>query len=463
MTLRTRRWSRLEALVPNDGGQTALNPVNEAPIGSPETVVTSPGMAAPDREEAGEPRTRPSRRQPPGARALGAVVGPFTRTGSYYAQSWRDYLDRQPHELPIARPTIALAVHALRDEIVLLGLRARRPVSDVHEFDRINREVVAALDFYGRRGWLDKPEGFFASPPPLTDVTIRQMKGRRRSHERIVFDSGYKPYPGEPGRKRWLSYSANDREYALMLRHKEPRPWLVCVHGAEMGRAALDLTLFRAWHLHQDLGLNVVLPVLPMHGPRGRGLPKGAVYPGEDVMDNVHATAQAVWDVRRLLSWIRAQQPESPIGLNSISLGGYVTSLVASLEDGLTCAILGVPVADLIELLGRHAGLERHDPRRHTVTLAEPIGRMVSPLSLCPRVPMSGRFIYAGVADRLVHPREQVVRLWEHWGRPEIVWYHGGHTGFFESHPVQRFVDDALVQSGLVGGSPIVRESDRPA
>ena len=122
------------------------------------------------------------------------------------------------------------------------------------------------------------------------------------------------------------------------------------------GRAPLDLLLFRAWHLHRDLGLNVVLPVLPMHGPCGRGLSHGAVFPGEDVMDNVHAAAQAVWDVRRLLSWIRAQEPDSPIGLNGISLGGYVTSLVASLEDGLTCAILGVPVADLIALLGRHAG-----------------------------------------------------------------------------------------------------------
>jgi pimeloyl-ACP methyl ester carboxylesterase len=391
------------------------------------------------------------------------VVGPFTRTGSYYAQSWRDYLDRQPRELPIARPTIALALHALRDEIVLLGLRARRPVSDVNAFDRINREVVAALDFYGRRGWLDNTEGFFAPPPPLTDVTVRQVKSRRRPHERVVFDSGYAPYAGEPGMQRWLGYTANNREYALMLRHKEPRPWLVCIHGAEMGRAALDLTLFRAWHLHEDLGLNVVLPVLPMHGPRARRLPKGAVFPGEDVMVNVHATAQAVWDVRRLLTWIRSQEPESPIGLNGISLGGYVASLVASLEDGLTCAILGVPVADLIELLGCHAGLRPDDPRRRTVTLAEPIGRMVSPLSLNPRVPKAGRFIYAGIADRLVHPREQVVRLWEHWGRPEIVWYQGGHTGFFQSRPVQRFVDDALVQSGLVGGSPIMRESDRPA
>jgi hypothetical protein len=420
-------------------------------------------MAVPDRDEADEPRTSASRRQHPGAGALGAAVGPFTRTGSYYAQSWRDYLDRRPRELPIARPTIALAWHALRDEIVLLGLRARRPVSDELAFDRINREVVAALDLYGRRGWLENPEGFFAPPPPLTDVTVRQVKSRRRPHERIVFDSGYAPYAGEPGTQRWVGYTANNREYALMLRHKESRPWLVCIHGAEMGRAALDLTLFHAWHLHEDLGLNVVLPVLPIHGPRARGLPKGAVFPGEDVMDNLHATAQAVWDVRRLLSWIRSQEPESPIGLNSISLGGYVASLVASLEDGLTCAILGVPVADLIELLGRHAGLRPDDPRRRTVTLAEPIGRMVSPLSLNPRVPKAGRFIYAGIADRLVHPREQVVRLWEHWGRPEIVWYQGGHTGFFQSRPVQHFVDDALVQSGLVGGSPIVRESDRPA
>jgi hypothetical protein len=415
-------------------------------------------MAAPDHDDVGQRRTRASLPSLSAPGPLASVARPVGRTGRYYAQSWRDYLGRNRGELPIARPTIALATHALRDEIVLLGLRALRPLSDPHVCERINREVVAALELYERKGWLDRPEGFFTTPPRLTDVTVREVKGRRRSHDRLVFDSGYAPHRGEPGADRWRSYTANKREYALMLRHPQPRPWLVCVHGAEMGRAALDLTLFRARWLHEDLGLNVVLPVLPMHGPRARGLPKGAVFPGEDVLDDVHAAAQAVWDIRRLLSWIRWQEPESPIGVNSISLGGYVAALVASLEDGLTCAILGVPVADLVELLGRHSVLGADDPRRHTVALAKPIGLMASPLSLSPRVPMEGRFIFAGIADQLVHPREQVVRLWEHWGRPEIVWYQGGHTGFFRSRPVQRFVQEALIQSGLVDQSETTLE-----
>jgi hypothetical protein len=393
--------------------------------------------------------------------AISGAIAPLTHTGQYLAQSWRNYFDREPDELPIARPTLALTAQAFRDEIVLMGLRASRPVSEPEEFERITGEVVAGLEFYGDKGWLEKPKGFFAKPPGLSDVTVRKVKDRRRSFYRIFFDSGYAPRVGEPGAQRWAEYTANNREYALLLRHPEPRPWLVCVHGTEMGRARLDLALFRSWKLHDELGLNVVMPVLPMHGPRARGLPKGAIFPGEDVLDNVHATAQAVWDIRRMLSWIRMQEPDSPIGLNSLSLGGYIAALVASLEKGLTCAILGVPVADLVEVLGRHSGLAEDDPRRDTMEMAAPLGRMTSPLSLTPLVPMQGRFIYAGIADRVVHPREQVIRLWEHWGKPEIVWYPGGHTGFFRSSPVQRFVWDALQQSGLLDGAPAQRQ--RPA
>jgi hypothetical protein len=407
-------------------------------------------MAMLDSNEAVPVHATSTGRKPSGSNPLANIVGPFTKAGGYYARSWGAYLDGGSDELPVARPTLSLATHALRDEIVLVGLRLRRPLSDATVYEHINTEVIKAIDFYGKRGWLARPEGFFAAPTAPTDVTIKSYKVRGRRHERMSFTSGYQPYAREPGRARWLSYTGNHREYAMMLRHKEPRPWLVCVHGTEMGRANLDLALFRAWHLHERFGLNVILPVLPMHGPRAKGLPKGAVFPGEDVMDDVHATAQAVWDIRRVLAWIRAEQPGARIGLNSISLGGYIAALVASLDEDLTCAILGVPPANLVSILGRHAGLGTDDPRHRTLELAEPIGEMISPLSLQPKVAPEGRFIYAGVADRIVHPREQVLGLWEHWGRPNIGWYRGGHTGFFQARPVQEFVDAALVQSGLV-------------
>lgn len=393
-----------------------------------------------------------SRGMPTPVGAVGAAVGPILRTGRYYMNAWREFLQPRSSDLPIALPSPALAAHALRDEVVLLGLKTRRPVSDVEAFRRVESEVTAALEIFRAKGWLDHPGRYFARPPRLPEVTTYPVESFGRHYERFTFESGYAPRPEEPGARRWSGYSACQRVYGLMLRHEADRPWLICVHGAEMGRAAIDLTVFRAWHLHNDLNVNVVLPVLPMHGPRGRGLPKGAAFPGEDLLDTVHATAQAVWDIRRLLSWIRTQHPDSPVGLYGLSLGGYVSSLVASLEQGLTCAILGVPVADLIGLLGRHSGLGKDDPRRRTVEKAEPIGWMTSPLALKPRVPLRGRFIYAGVADQLVHPRDQVVRLWHHWGEPEIHWYRGGHTGFFQARPVQDFVDAALTQSGLLAG-----------
>ncbi|HZE14840.1 MAG TPA: hypothetical protein VE197_03530, partial [Mycobacterium sp.] len=223
-------------------------------------------------------------------------MGLFTRTGGFYARSWGAYLDREPGELPVARPTIALAAQAFLDEIVLTGFRLLRSAPDATRLAWIKREVIAALEFYGQQGWLEKPEGFFTAPPALTDVTVKTVNNMGRTCERLFFDSDYEPHAGEPGRERWLSYTGNNREYGLMLRHREPRPWLVCVHGAEMGRAALDPTLFRAWHLHSDLGLNVALPVLPMHGPRARDLPKGAGFPSGDLLNQVHVAAQAVWD-----------------------------------------------------------------------------------------------------------------------------------------------------------------------
>src|SRR5438270_3338469 len=377
------------------------------------------------------------------------LLTPFPRAGLFYVRSWSNWFQHRGSDgVPAVFPSLVLTGHAFADEAVIAGFRVMKPQSPVSALVRAETEAEAAIELYGDRGYLADPASFYPEPPAIERPTTRWATARKLRYERLSFESLYEPFDREPGRDRWLSYADNRRARAWVLRHAEPRPWLVCVHGTSMGTPNRDLALFRARWLHEDLGLNVVFPVLPLHGPRGEGLPPYAAFPGEDVMDNVHGIAQSVWDVRRLVRWA-AEQDGTPVGITGVSLGGFVTALVAGLEPGLACAILGVPAVDLIDLIDHHSTRGRDAQYLRVLDLARRVGVVVSPLSLTPRVPYDRRFMYAGLADRLAHPRHQVGRLWDHWGRPEVLWYKGGHVAFARSKPVGRFVRGALESSGL--------------
>jgi hypothetical protein len=68
---------------------------------------------------------------------------------------------------------------------------------------------------------------------------------------------------------------------------------------------------------------------------------------------------------------------------------------------------------------------------------------VVSPLAVSPRVPHEGRFIFAGIADRVARP-DQARALWRHWERPSIHWFSGGHVAGQLNRGIEPFVHDAL-------------------
>jgi hypothetical protein len=106
-----------------------------------------------------------------------------------------------------------------------------------------------------------------------------------------------------------------------------------------------------------------------------------------------------------------------------------------------------MPAVDFPRVLRRHTPREIRelDDFRLLGEKADLLHRAVSPLLPEPATPPDRRFIYAGTADRLVDPVEQVVALWEHWGRPEIKWVHAGHVGHLVTGAgTGAFVDDAL-------------------
>jgi hypothetical protein len=198
------------------------------------------------------------------------------------------------------------------------------------------------------------------------------------------------------------------------------------------------------------MGLNVVSYVMPLHGPRRSGSLMATELFSGGIANLIHGEAQAMWDLRRIVGWIRRQGGDR-IGVHGLSLGGYTTALLSTLVDDLSCIVAGIPATDFIDLFRHHMPPD-YGPVPSKLSAfwggARRILRVVSPLAMTPRVPREGRFIFAGLVDRLVPP--VVARsLWEHWDKPEILWYEGSHVSFIMESGVRDFLTDSFRSRGV--------------
>jgi hypothetical protein len=373
------------------------------------------------------------------------------RTAAFLAKSWAT------SRIPGAeanRPTLGLAAQVLLDEVLMAAMKNPRLFPAEDDYVRAGRDIAAAHEMWTARGWLEEPARYHRDPEVPSGCMVTRQRVLNVSYEHLTFPSGYEPHPGEPGRDRWLSYEDNRMAHAWVVRTRQPdAPWLVCVHGWGMGSPLMDLRAFRARRLSRELGVNVVVPVLPLHGPRQRpGANGGEGFMTIDLIDAAHGLAQAAWDIRSAIRWIRFHDPHARVGLYGLSLGGYTAALTASLEDDLACVIAGIPATDIVDLYRRHSPLKvRRRALEHGALgpKATAVHRVVSPLVLEPKPERDRRFLFAGIGDRMSTSR-QARRLWEHWDRPNMAWYAGGHVGFFWAGQVSRFVEEALAASGLV-------------
>jgi hypothetical protein len=354
---------------------------------------------------------------------------------------------QDPH-LPSSNLSAGLIAQVALDELILAAMKTPGRIPTEQDYEAAQRDVLRAHELHLTRGWDSRPHDYHPTPaaPDVADVSRAWWMGG--GWEQVRFHSDFSPQPGTPSLERWMSLEPNRTMHAWVLRRPGPRPWLVCVHPFGTGNGIIDAHIFRARALHHELGVNIAMPVLPAHGPRRIGRPNGTAFMNHNPVDVQLGLAQSLWDVRRLIGWLREEQATA-ISVYGVSLGAHVSGLLAAFEPDLHAVVAGVPTCDMLELYNKH--IPSHASRNAIrYGLIGPEARdvlsVVAPCTFEPVVSPERLFIYAATGDRMAPP-EQAQQLWRHWDEPTIRWFDTNHIAFLWSGEITGFVRDALRSS----------------
>jgi len=310
-----------------------------------------------------------------------------------------------------------------------LWLTGGRPQTDVDATER--RE---ALRLYGEPAPVRDARSFFAEPPaPQVDVRhrARLKRGRR---EQLCWDSGYRTWDRHY-QAEYDGYGRNRTAWAEAWRHEGfGRRTIVCVNAWMTGSFALQRRLYTARRLYES-GLDVVLFMLPFHGPRNPAGSRfgGQLFPGTSPRRTNEAFGQTIWDLRSLLAWLQAEG-SGPVGVMGMSLGGYTAAVAASVEPRLDFAVAMIPLVSVADLLWTHGAKnplrQEAEANGFTLEVLRSLYSAHSPLELEPVLPRERLMLVAGRGDRICPP-DHVEKLRAHWKGSRVHWFDGSHILHF--------------------------------
>ncbi len=389
-----------------------------------------------------------------------ARLGRLRRLTSVTSRIRHESADGAPRKLPHPWWEHLPADFAFQPEPFALDRVDRRSVAATAGFDVALRTAGAMLvsglalpmgyhpsklmrslgdaDFYGRFARTRDPHAFFAAPPPNVRVRSGRADGFPRFSpkdgvcETLRFDSPFMPVNPRL-HESYLAHSRNRVAHARYWRHNDgPRPTIIAIHGF-----SADLYLVNEWFFalpwFYRMGCDVMLFTLPFHGARqaNRSPFSGQGYFAGGPSRINEAVAQSVMDFRILVDWLEQKRGVEKIGVTGVSLGGFTSAVLATVEDRLAFAIPNVPLASVADLVLEwqpigaimRAGLKL---LRRKVIDARYLLAASAPLSYEPVIPRERLMIVGGVGDRLAPPKHSRL-LWEHWNRCAIHWFPGSH------------------------------------
>ena len=293
-----------------------------------------------------------------------------------------------------------------------LGNRAKSSAERLSHEERM-RALAAIRDAYA-----NADEALYAPPAPV-HPTLRRV---RPGVVDASWPSRFEPYLPEL-RNKYLAFTENRTAHARLFLGDTPRPAIVLIHGYLAGQWHVEQ---RAWPIRW-LGerYDLALAVLPFHALRSdkrrRGPPP---FPGPDPRVTNEGFGQAMFDLRALVRFLRARGVPS-VGVMGMSLGGYSTALLATVERDLAFAVPIIPLASLADFALEQGRLGTGDDARAQHAALEEANRIVSPLARPSLVAPERVLVVAAESDRITPPTH-AERLARHFGA-ETIRFTGGH------------------------------------
>jgi len=292
------------------------------------------------------------------------------------------------------------------------------------------------LRFYAELASAKDPTLSFPAPTEVPRVASRPASPlaewiAKGNVQNIRFDSSFQAV--NPAlREQCGAFTRNNVVHAQHWRHDDgPHPTLCVIHGF-MGSPYLFNGLFFSLPWFYRSGYDVLLYTMPFHGSRAE---KGSPFSGYGFFANgfsgfAEAMAQAVHDFRSIIDYLEYTGVDR-IGLTGMSLGGYTSALIASVDDRIQAVIPNVPVVAPDQTVDEWFPANKVVQLRSLLSntdsdLTQAATRFSSPLNYEPLVPKDRRLIITGLGDRLAPP-EQAEMLWEHWDRCAFHWFPGNH------------------------------------
>lgn len=302
--------------------------------------------------------------------------------------------------------------------------RARRErLGDLAHAQRMAALAEIEAAYGGERALADR--AFFAEPKALS-LRRGAEQIRARTWE-IAWASDFRTHL-EAVADRYSAHVENRTARARVYlagrpEEKTTRPAVIAVHGYMGGHWLFEEAQWPIdWFLRR--GLDVALPVLPMHAVRGGAHRGGPTFPSADPRITIEGFRQAIGDLRTLAGALR-ERGASHVGVIGMSLGGYTAALLATVAPEIDFVMPLIPLASLADFAREQGRLGSGPEAEAEHAAIERVHWVVSPLARPLLVPRERALVMAALRDRIT-PVSHAERIVRHFGC-DLVTIEGGH------------------------------------